>query len=292
MNQQSNAYRNLHIAVFLYGITAILGDLITLAALPLVWWRVLITSLSLLLFIRPSKLRKIDHKIALKYMFIGVVVALHWLTFYGAIKLANASVALICFATTSIFTALIEPYVLKKKIDPLQILLGFLVIPGMVFIVHGTDSSMNWGIIAGVISALLAAIFSVLNKKMIGQADDYSITFLEMGSAWVFLSFIIPIVYYLGDGELTIMPTKMDWVYLLILAIFCTTLAYILTLKALHHISAFAANLTINLEPIYGIILAWLILDDGSELDASFYWGSGIIILSVLVYPLLRRRVK
>lgn len=290
MNQQKIAYRNLHIAVFLFGITAILGDLISLSALPLVWWRVLITSISLLFLIKLSQLRKLPRHIILKYMGIGIVVAIHWLTFYGAIKLANASVALVCFATTSFFTSLLEPFILKKKVNMLQLILGLLVIPGMLFIVKGTDTSMYAGIIVGISSAFLAALFSILNKKMIGLADDYSITFLEMGSAWLFLSIVLPFVVYFGKSEMMIWPSLEDWIYLLILAILCTTLAYVLALKALHHISAFAANLTINLEPVYGIILAWLILGDASELDRGFYLGAGIIIISVLIYPILRKR--
>ena len=173
-----------------------------------------------------------------------------------------------------------------------KIALGLLIIPGMVLIVKSTDVSMQMGIIVGLASAVFATLFSTFNKKLIGRADDMNITFLEIGSAWLFLTLVLPFVYYGQFEELLFWPSWLDWFYLLILAFLCTTLAYVLALKALHHLSAFAANLTINLEPVYGVILAWLLLDDASELSGGFYLGSFIIIASVFSYPMLKRRFE
>ena len=187
MSAQKKAYINLHIAVFLFGFTAILGDLIELKALPLVWWRVFITTASLLFLVKSKIIRQIPRKRLLQYMGIGCIVAIHWLTFYGAIKMANASIALVCLATTSFFTALLEPLLLKKKIRGYELLLGILIIPGMILIVQSTDLSMWIGIGVGLSSALFASIFSILNKQMISHTDEMSITFIEIGSAWLFL---------------------------------------------------------------------------------------------------------
>ena len=291
MTPVQRAYLELHIAVLLYGLTAILGDLILLSALSLVWWRVLITSISLLFFIRLRKLLKeLPLKVILQFMFIGVLVALHWLAFYGAIKLANASISLICMATTSFFTAFLEPIIMKTKIKVYELLLGLLIIPGMVLIVNSTELAMMNGIWVGLIAAFLAALFATLNKRMIGKTDELNITFLELGSAWLFLSLVIPIFMLTNDAPLALWPSPSDWIYLLILSLLCTTLAYVLSLRALHHISAFAANLAINLEPVYGIILAWIILSDHEELNSNFYIGGGIILLTVFSYPFLRKR--
>ncbi len=293
MNAEQRAYLELHIAVFLYGLTAILGDLIELSALSLVWWRVLITSISLVFLIRLRKMfRELPLKIILQFMGIGVLVALHWVCFYGAIKLANASISLICMATTSFFTALLEPLIMKSRIKGYELVLGIMIIPGMFLIVNGTEFAMMNGIWVGLISAFLAALFGTLNKKMIGKTKEINITFLELGSAWLFLSLVVPAFMYFAKAEVQMWPSQTDWVYLIILSLLCTTLAYILSLRALNHLSAFAANLTINLEPVYGILLALFILNDHEELDTNFYIGVVIILLAVFSYPFLKRRFR
>ena len=262
MNNIKKAYLELHVAVLLFGFTAILGDLIQLSAVMIVWWRVLITCISLLYFIQFGiKLRSIPRDKIFKFLGIGVLVALHWITFYGAIKLSNASVALICFASTSLFTSFLEPAILRRPIEKLQVIMGLMIIPGMCLIVNTVNSAMINGIYIGLLSALLAAIFSTLNKRLIDDADSYSITFLELGSAWIFISLLVPVLIWNGK-EIQFWPVGTDWTYLLILALLCTTLAYILSLRALKYVSAFVANLTINLEPVYGILLAVILLND------------------------------
>lgn len=288
MNTTLKAYLELHFAVLLFGATAILGDLIQLSAFMIVWWRVLLTSFSLLFLINIIKsLRQIPTKTILQFMGIGVIVALHWLTFYGAIKLSNASIGVICMATTSLFTSILEPAIMRQQVKWLEIVIGLLVIPGMVLVVSNTDLSMQMGILAGLTSALLAALFATLNKKMIGKVDEISITFLELGSAWLFLSLVLPFYLWM-EPDIVFFPAARDWGYLIFLALVCTTLAYVLSLRALRYISAFAANLTVNLEPVYGIILAWLLLNENKDLSLGFYYGAGIIILAVFAYPLLR----
>jgi drug/metabolite transporter (DMT)-like permease len=294
MNPTQKAYLELHFAVLLFGFTAILGDLISLNALELVWWRVFLTCLSLGLVIRLGRrLRKMALRTILQYMGIGILVALHWLTFFGAVKLANASITLIAMATTSLFSALVEPFILRQRLQLYEILLGLMIIPGMILIVSSTDFSLLYGLGVGFLSAFFVALFTSLNKKMIGQADELTITFLELGSAWLFLSLVIPVIYW-SDIDLKVSfqfwPDSSDWPYLLFLALGCTTLAYVLALRALRHLSAFASNLTINLEPVYGIVLAWLILKENKELSVGFYVGVVIILIVVFSYPFLKKR--
>ena len=260
---EQRAYLELHLAVFLWGFTAILGDLIQLSALNLVWWRVFLTSLSLVFFVRIGKLvREVGLRRFLLLAGIGTIVALHWVTFYGAIKLANASIALVCMATTSLFSSILEPWIVKRPFVWYELLLGVFILPGIWLIVDGVDAGMNVGIAVGLTSAALVSVFTSLNKKYIGSSDPLRITFIELGAATLFLA---PFLYSLGGDKFW--PAPLDWVYLLVLALLCTTLTFFLSLRALSRLSAFASNLTVNLEPVYGIFLAYFLLDDAQELS-------------------------
>lgn len=294
MHSDRRAYIELHIAVLLFGFTAILGDLIQLSALVLVWWRVLLTSLSLLAWVKLGRLLRTLPAVAiLRFMGIGVLVALHWLAFYGAIKLANASIALVCMALTSFFTALLEPLIFGQRINRIQVLMGLLMAPGMALVVSSTDLSMQSGIWVGIAAAFLAALFSTLNKKNIGFANPVEITLLELGSAWLFLSVVMPFfAWWSAEGVGAFWPSASDWLWLALLAFLCTTLAYVLTLRALRHLSAFMSNLTINLEPVYGILLAWVLLGEHKELLPGFYAGVAIILAVVFLYPLAEKRFR
>ena len=291
MNTVRNAYIELHIAVLLFGFTAILGDLIQLSALALVWWRVLFTTLSLLPL---AKLRYLRHQLPrrtlLAYIGVGALVGLHWIAFYGAIKLSNASIALVCMATTSFFTAIVEPLFMRQRFKGYELALGALIVPGMALIVDGVRIPVVSGLAAGLAAAFLAALFATLNKKIVGKTDEKTVTFVEMGSAWMFLSLVWLLFFASNSGDMVFWPPSLrDWIYLLILALLCTTLAYVLALRALRHLSAFTSNLAINLEPVYGIALAWLILKENEDLSGNFYWGVAIILLMIFVHPLLRR---
>ena len=287
VQNETKAYIELHIAVLLFGFTAILGDLIQLSAVVMVWWRMLITCISLLFLVKISTiLHRIPRKTLLKFMGVGALVAIHWLCFFGAIKLSNASITLVCMATTSFFTACIEPLFLKQKMKWYEVGLGIMIIPGMALIVHSTDVTMYTGIVVGLISALLAALFATCNKILIHEADTMTITLVELLSGWLVLCLALP--FALTSGQ-PFWPSITDLFYLCILALLCTTLAYVLSLRALKYISAFAANLTVNLEPVYGILLAWIILHENKELSPNFYWGVGIIIVAVFSYPALKK---
>ena len=280
----------MHIAVILYGWTAVLGGLITISAVSLVWWRVMITSLSLLFFIGfGRKLLVIDKKKILTYMGIGVIVGMHWICFYSSVKMANASIALITMATTSLFTAIIEPLLFRRKFDTLEIVIGLMVIPCMILIANSIDLSLIQGFIIGLLSAFLASLFASLNKKYVDDATPYAISFLEMFGAFIFISICLPFV--INNIE-SIMPISTDWIYLIILALLCTTLAFVLSMMALKHVSAFDSNLVINLEPIYGIALAVIILNEHEQLSSLFYLGGILLMLIVFSHPIIAKKLN
>lgn len=289
MNTRVLAYLQLHTAVLLYGLTAILGDLISLSAMSLVWWRVLITSLSLLGFVGLGRrILRMERRLVLRYIAIGFLVAMHWLSFYGAIKYANASIVLAAMATTSLFTSLVEPLITKRPFRRLELVLGFLVIPPMILIARNIELSMQLGLWVALLSAFLASVFASLNKKYVDKAGPFEISFIEMASAWVFITLLMP-VFSQEMGRL--LPLPQDWIYLLILSLMCTTFAYVISMKALKHVTAFDANLVINLEPVYGIFLAIFILKEHQELDPRFYYGVVLIMLIVFAHPLIQRKI-
>jgi len=292
MTNTQRAYLEIHIAVLFFGFSAILGDLISLSATVLVWWRVLLASLGLFVLLRFGQALKgiPKEKIAL-FMGIGVLTGLHWMTFFGAIKLSNPSVTLICMATATFFTSFIEPFLLKRPFVWYEIALGAIIIPGMALIVGGIPEDMLIGVGVGLFSAFLAAFFGTLNKKYIQDADPMSISFLELSSAWIFVSVCL-IGFTIYGLDFAFWPVGLDWLYLSILAFLCTTLAYVLTMRSLRYLSAFVVSLSINLEPIYGILIAFFFLDDSQELDSRFYIGCLVILAAVFLYPVIKRRME
>lgn len=280
----------MHFVVLLYGLTAILGELIQLPAVVLVWWRVLITSISFLFFIQFGKaILILPKKIILKFLGIGSIVGFHWICFYGSIKFANASVALVAMATTTFFTSLIEPILFKRKLQTFEIVLSLILIPGMMLVVTNLNLNMRMGLWIGLLSAFLAALFSILNKKYLNEASEIQISFLEIFGAFLLLSIVLPF-YLLFNESVNFFPAPKDWGYLLILSLLCTTLTYYLSLIALRKMSAFESNLIFNLEPVYGIALAIVLLSEHQELSSKFYYGVAIILLSVFIYPILQKR--
>lgn len=291
--KSSRAYWELHVAVLLFGFTAVLGSLIQLNALALVWWRVVITVISLVLLGalrgRAGGLSQVQWQ---QLLGIGVLVGLHWVAFYGAIKLSNASIGVLTIASITFFTALLEPLLLGQRRQWLELAWSLLLFPGIWLVVQHVDFSMWRGIAAGLLAAFLAALFTILNKKQVANIAPQTITAIELSGAGVFLTLLLLVAEGLPGQQLTFWPPRwQDWVYLLALGLGCTTLAYVLSLRALRQVSAYVANLAINLEPIYGIALAWLILPDNRTLAPGFYLGASIILFSVLGYPLLQWRL-
>ncbi|WP_147652851.1 DMT family transporter [Vulcaniibacterium gelatinicum] len=293
LSPHARALLQIHFCVLLWGFTAILGKLITLPALPLVWWRMLIVVALLALVPRVWRaLRAMPARLRWAYAGIGVLVALHWLTFYASIKLSNASVGATCMALGTVFTALIEPSLTGRRLSKREIALGLAVLPGVALVVGGVPSGMHLGIVVGAISALLVAIFGSLNKRLVDHGDALTVTALELGAGTVALSLLAPLLPALvpAFGSATfVLPGARDAAYLLTLALACTLLPFALSLVALRHMSAFAAQLAVNLEPVYAILLAIVLLGEQRELSPAFYLGVAIILAAVLVYPLIAR---
>jgi drug/metabolite transporter (DMT)-like permease len=286
---ERKAFWQIHFCVLLWGFTAILGKLITLPAQALVVWRMLLVSVFLAVLPRVWRgLRVLPPRLIAIYAGIGVIVALHWLTFYGAIKLANASVAVSCLALGSIFTAIIEPMLTGKPHARSEILLGLMVIPGVYLLIGGVPLSMHLGIAVGIISSLLTAVFATLNKRYVHEADPESVTFIEMSVGALALAGASAL--YFGVDATFIRPDLYNFSLLLVLAILCTLLPFILSLHALRHISAFSTQLALNLEPVYAIVIAALWLREYQELTPQFYAGVAVILSAVFVQPLLLRK--
>jgi len=289
----TTATLQIHFCVLLWGFTAILGKLISMAALPLVWWRMLIVVAALALV--PSvlrSLRALPGRLWLAYAGVGGLVALHWLTFYGAIKLANASVAATCIALATPFTALVEPWLTRTKFSARDLALGITVLPGVALVVGGVPSGMREGVVVGAVSALFVALFGTLNKRLAHRGEALTATALELGSGILVLSVLAPLVPAVLPelaGPLLEWPTPRDAALLVTLAFACTLLPFSLSFVALRHISAFSAQLAVNLEPVYAIVLAIVLLGEQRELTLQFYVGVAIIIAAVSVRPLVGR---
>ena len=289
MTPAIKAQWQMHACVLLWGFTAILGKAITLPAMALVVWRMGLVAAALLLLPRVWRgMAALPARLLLVYAGIGVLVALHWLTFYGAIKLANASVAVTCLALATVFVPMVEPWITGKRFEPRELLLGVAVVPGVALVVGGVPAGMRLGIVVGTVSAVLVAFFGALNKRYVTQADPLTVTCVELGAGGLVLALLTPLLPWFGSPLM--LPGLNDAVLLLVLAMACTLLPFALSLVALRHMSAFSAQLAVNLEPIYAIVLAVLLLNEQRELGAMFYAGVAIILAGVFAHPLLSRQ--
>jgi len=276
------AFIQLHIAVLLAGFTGVLGRLITLNEALLVWYRLLITAITLwILFFFLKKIKRISITDCAKIFGVGLIAALHWVSFYGSIKYSNVSVALVCFSSIGFFTALFEPMVFRKRINYRELFLGLLVIAGIYIIFH-FDPQYKAGIIVGIVSALLGSLFPIFNRVLLQKHSPETVTLYELSGGLVWLSILLP--FYLRMFPAShIVPTTSDFLWLLVLSWLCTVLAFQLSMNALKKISAFTVNLTYNLEPVYGILLAFAVYKENQQLGNSFYIGLTIIVVAVIL---------
>lgn len=222
---------------------------------------------------------------------IGFLVALHWITFYASIKVANSvSLTLACFGLTATFTSYIEPFITKKKFKMLDNLIGILAFGGISIIFMTSDqnsipeSDFALAFVLGTVSSFIAATFSSLNARFIKDSNPIPVTFVELSSGFVFLS-----LYFIlfASSSFEMLSSSNDWILMLLFAVFCTNIAFALNLQALKKISAFTANIAINLEPVYGIIWAIILFNENHMLNAEFYWGAAIILATVFIHPIL-----
>ncbi len=291
----------MHIAVLLWGFTGVLGRAITLDAPVLVWYRMLLTALFLAIIVTSRKLWvPISKKHLAQLMLIGVLMGLHWVAFYGSIKLANISIALVCLSTASIFTPLVDPLINRSKYEIKELLLGSLAILG-VYLIYQLQQFSVWGIVSGVVAAFLSSVFTVLNKQIANKYPVRTMVFYEMSSGWLFITLLMPLLY-LYSPNMQLLPNsnnilgqlwyENDWIWLVILSLCCTVWAQSLALSALKKLSSFTATLSVNLEPIYGILLAFVFYNENREiifvkgteqLNTGFLAGMGLIVLSVVL---------
>jgi len=274
------AFLELHIAVWLAGFTGVLGKLITLNEGLLVWYRLFISSITMwILFSLTKKLQRISLKDILKLTGIGFLAALHWVCFYGSIKYANVSVGLVCFSAVGFFTALLEPLFMKKRINVVEVLLGLVVIAG-IYIIFQFDPKYKTGIILGVLCALLLAVNIILLRQFVQRINSQTVLTYQLSGGLITLTLLMP--FYLKQFPASyIIPNLSDWMWLFVLSWFCSVLAFQFSMNALKKLTAFTVNLSFNLEPVYGIILAFAIFHENKELGWSFFSGLLLIILAL-----------
>lgn len=267
------------------GFTGILGKLITLNEGLLVWYRLLITVATLwVLAIGAGKIStgnspRPSPGDLLKITGIGAIAALHWVCFYGSIKYSNVSVGLVCFSSIGFFTAFLEPMILRRRLDPVELLLGVLVIGGIACI-FSFDPHYKTGILIGLVSTLLGSLFPILNKRMLERISAPTLTLYELSGGFICLTLLMPVYLWLFPTRY-LFPNPGDWGWLLILSWLCTVLAFRLSMNALRHISAFTVNLSYNLEPVYGILMAFAVYREDRYLNTGFYAGFACVILAI-----------
>ncbi|WP_288372873.1 DMT family transporter [uncultured Algoriphagus sp.] len=282
-------YLLLHLIVLIWGFTAILGVLISLPALELVFYRTLIASIGVaLLFAWKKKNILIPPHQMWKVLGTGVLIALHWILFFWSARVSTVSVCLAGMATTSLWTAFVEPFFNKAKIKWYEVALGLLVISGLL-VIFKFETGYWLGLSMALASAFLAACFSVINGRLTKRHDPYQITFYEMTGACLVILLFMPVYsIWLTDGAgIQWTWQGMDWFWLLVLGGVCTVYAFSVSVDLMKRLTVFSINLTINLEPVYGIVLAVLIFGEKEKMTPEFYLGTLIILVSVLIYPVL-----
>jgi drug/metabolite transporter (DMT)-like permease len=281
---------HLHFIVFIWGFTAILGALISIDAMPLVWYRVLIAAITLFIYLKLKKIPlRENFSDYTKFTIGGILIALHWTTFFYAIKISNISTTLITLSSSAVFLVLLQPLFSKKKFSFTELFLSIITIIGFVIIFKSEKLYTN-GIIFGLISAFLLAIFSMYNNKLIQRYEARKIAFYELSAAFLFMSIVLFFTGEFNTGYLVL--TKSDWFYITILATLCTAYPFVIATNLLRKMGPFTIILTNNLEPVYGIILAVIIFGDKEKMSFQFYIGAILIICSVLLNTLIKNKLR
>ncbi|HRG18157.1 MAG TPA: DMT family transporter [Flavobacterium lutivivi] len=288
LSDKSKSYLNLHLIVFIWGFTAILGALISLDALPLVWYRMLFAVIFIGIYIIFKKIDfRLDKSTLFKFLVAGFIIALHWFTFFKAIKVSNVSITLACLSTGAFFASILEPIFYKKRIVPYELLLGFAVIIGL-YIIFKVEIKFINGILLALFSAFLSALFAVINSQFVKKHNSTVISFYELIGGVIFFSFFLLVSNSFSWKFFQV--SKNDLMYLFILSSICTAYAFIESTRVMKYLSPYTVMLTINLEPIYGIILAVIIFEDKEKMSVEFYIGALIILATVLVNTLIKTK--
>lgn len=276
------AFIKLHLSILLAGFTGIFGKLITLNEGLLVWYRMLITSLLLFILLKIwKKFRLLPLQDMIRIGGVGFLLAMHWVFFYASIKASNISIGVICFSLVGFFTAILEPFINHRRFSVTELILSLITLSGIILIFN-LDMRYQSGIILGVISSALAALFTIMNKRVGADYTSSTMLFYEMVGGFICLSVILPVYLYNFQVD-TLVPSTQNIIYLMVFSVFCTILLYILQIQALKSISAFTVNLSYNLEPVYSIVLAMAFFGEAKELNYSFYLGLTLIVLSTVL---------
>ena len=290
LSDNFKSYLHLHFIVFIWGFTAVLGALISLDALPLVWFRMLFAVGFISIYIVFKKIPlKISTKTMLQFLLAGLIIALHWFTFFKAIKVSNISVTLACLSTGAFFTSLLEPIFYGKKVVWYEVFFGLLVVFGL-YIIFNVEGNYLYGMIIALSSAFLSALFAVINSKFVKDYDPVIISFYELSGGVVFFSFLLLFTNSFSPTFFAL--SEKDLMYLFILSSVCTAYAFIASTSIMKFLSPYTVMLTINLEPIYGIILAVLVFKDKERMSFEFYIGAIIIVLTILLNGVIKSNKK
>ncbi len=279
----------LHFTVLIWGFTGVLGHLISVSALHLVWYRVLIAAITLFLYLSFSKKTiVVPMRDVLKFMGVGILVGLHWVFFFHAIKISTVSVTLVTLSSLTLFTAILEPLFYKRKIAIGDVIVGVIIIFG-IYLIFKFEFQYWQGIIFGLLAAVFASVFSILNGKMVKKNSPAIITLYEMVGAFIGVSIIMSLT---GQFNQEMILSSTDLIYLLLLGSVCTALAYAFGVAVMKELSAFTVALTNNLEPVYGILLAMLIIGQKEKMSSGFYAGAVIILGAVFLYPVIKTKFQ
>lgn len=279
----------LHLTILIWGFTGILGNLISISAIHLVWYRVLISAISLFIYLIVSKQQiLVSRKDFISFMMVGGIVGLHWVLFFYAIKVSTVSVALVTLSSLTLYTSILEPLINRKKIAMMDMLVGVVIIMG-IYMIFQFESNYIEGIVAGLACAFCASIFSIANARMVKKSSATLITFYEMLGAFFWVSIFMA---FSGDFNEHMVLNQSDLIYLLILGVLCTAVAYVLGVAVMKELSAFTVALTTNLEPVYGILLAMLIFGQKETMSLGFYGGATIVLGAVFFYPYLKTKIE
>jgi drug/metabolite transporter (DMT)-like permease len=285
-------YLKLHFLVFLWGFSGILGKLVTIPAYEMVFYRTLLSAagIALVMVAVHEKFQLRSNQIAI-LLFTGSIVGLHWVFFFEAARVSNVSVSLVGFATNSLWTAILDPFFQRRPIKKFEIVLGLIVMFGL-YVIFSFNFDYPLGLMLGVLAGLTSALFASINSRMVKSIPAYTISFYEMVGAFLSLALFLPVyrVTFAPGNTLHLLPTAMDWVYMIVLAGACSVYAYTAAVELMKKISVFVIQLSLNLEPIYGIIMAVIIFGAEEQMGSNFYLGTLIILSAVLVYPFLKKR--
>ena len=278
----------LHFTVFIWGFTSILGALISISAVQLVWYRVLIAFVSLFFYFKISKtVFKVSGKVFLQLFFTGALVGGHWILFFASIKLSTVPVTLVCLSSITLFTAIFEPLINRKRISKLEIVSGLLIISG-ICLIFKFETQYTKGIIMALISAVFASLFAIINARQVKKYEAPIIAFYELVGAFMWASLYL--LFTDGFGK-EIALKQSDLVYLMLLGTVCTSLAYVAGVSVMRQFSAFRVALITNLEPVYGILMSFVFFGDMNKMTTGFWIGALIILSTIFLHPVAQKQI-